>query len=278
MDVMERYARELERRSYAPRTVTAYTSSLKSFVRWLGQPPGRVLPRELLESYLQHCIAEGRSRAYLDLTLSALKVLYVGVFRTPAEQFECARPAAPRRAPRSVPSCSEVFQIADTIPVRSQRLAVLLMYGSGLRLKEVVALQVGDVDCTRGEVRVRDPLTRAERVTILHQALIAEMSKQIRGRAASAPLLPGVRGQPVSPRAIRRAYQQSVRRHDLGRFDSTAVLRAAFASHHLEAGEALPEVQRMLGTTGGARPHGDAAAPGSPPRGAAGGPPSGPAR
>lgn len=249
MDVMERYARELARRGYAPRTVTAYTSAVKCFVGWMGREPDRVLPRELLESYLQDCIAQGRSRSYLQLALSALKVLYVGVFRTPAEQFEHIRLARPQPPPRAVPSCSEVFQIADAIPARSQRLAVLLMYGSGLRLKEVVALQVGDIDCERGEVRVRDPLTRMERITILHNALIAEMSRQIRGRAASAPLLPGHRGEAVSTRAVRRAYQQSVRRNELGRFDSTTVLRSAFVRHRLEAGDSLPEVQRMIGPT-----------------------------
>jgi integrase/recombinase XerD len=247
MGLLERFVIELGRRSYAPRTVRAYTSSLRSLFGWLGREPEGVLPREVVESYLIDCVDQGRSRSHLDLTLSALKVLYVGVFGVPSEQLESLRPPRQRRAPAAVPSPSEVWQIADAIPARSHRLAVLMMYGSGLRLKEVVALRVGDVDCVRCAVVVRDPLGQSQRQTILHTALLAELGRQVRGRGERDPLLPGTRGQAVTPRAVRRSYQKSIRRTELRRYESCAVLRAAFVSHQLAAGTPLGAVQEMIG-------------------------------
>jgi len=249
MDIMEQYTVELRRRHYAPRTVQAYTSSLRAFIAWLGQEPRRQLPAEVISSYLRACVAQGRSRSYLDQTVSALRVLYLGVFGTPASQFDCPRPPRARRVASAVPSSSEIWQIADCIPSRSHRLAVLMMYGSGLRLKEVVALRVGDVDLAERTVHVIGPVEDSERLTVLHEALVSRLGAHLRHRDRDRPLLVGTGNRPLSPRAIRRAYQKAIRQNNSPVYGSCTVLRSAFVSHQLAAGVPVEQVFAMVGSS-----------------------------
>lgn len=227
MDLISRYTQELRRRHYASSTIRAYTSALRGYVAWLGHEPVSVLSREELEAYLQHCLSQGRSRSHQDLTISALKILYVGMRGESAALFKSIRPARSVPDILSLPSATEIWQIADGIPSRAHRLAVLLMYGAGLQLKEVVSLRVGDVDWERQSIHV--PMSREGqgRITKLNPAVVSDLSRYAEHRPVGSPLLVGTGGRPLSPRAIRRSYHKSARLNHMRQFDSLVHLRLA---------------------------------------------------
>lgn len=240
MNMIARYTHELERLQYARSTIRAYTSALRGYFAWLGQEPGAELRREELEAYLKHCLHLGRSRSHLDLTISALKILYVRMLGEPATIFEAIRPPKPAPDILSIPSATEIWQIADGIPSRAHRLAVLLIYGAGLQLNEVVALRVGDVDWAKQCIHVRDQGRGPgsgpgqARITLLHPAIAGDLSRYAEHREPCSPLLVGTGGRPLSPRAIRRSYHKSARRNQLRRFDGLLHLRLAHLRHQCQ--------------------------------------------
>jgi integrase len=72
----------------------------------------------------------------------------------------------------------EVRAVIDGIPLPS-RLVATLLYGSGLRLLEALTLRVRDVDFERGQVPVRDPKSKHDRVTMLPRSIVPELHEQL---------------------------------------------------------------------------------------------------
>lgn len=224
MNWLLKFEEQLRLQGYAQRTIKAYTSAMRSYSRWLNAAPPQILDRQEVAQYLQHCIAQGRSRSHVDLSLSALRFWYEDMCQCPPSSLAGLRPTRPPRA-NPAPTPPEIWRIADGIPIRSHRLAVLLMYASGLQLKQVVALTVGDVDCSQGTVRVVEPDSGQVRYVILHREVHADVSRLCQNRPAEAPLLVGTGGRAVSTHTVRRAYQKSVQLNGLRRFDSLTMLR-----------------------------------------------------
>lgn len=204
-------------------------------------------------------LATSRSRATVARRLSALRTLFRFLVRTgrvPANPFRGLR--APRRgrrlpnylSPAQVRGLLEAPDTATPLGLRDRALLELL-YGSGLRLGEALALRAEDVRSGR-EVRVVGKGNR-ERVVLLTQAARSALDAYLEhGRPQLAK--PGVealfvnhRGGPLSARGVQRVVARYVRA-SMGAVRATPhTLRHTFATHLLDGGADLRSVQELLG-------------------------------
>lgn len=204
-------------------------------------------------------LATSRSRATVARRLSALRSLFRFLVRTgrvPANPFRGLR--APRRgrrlpnylSPAQVRALLEAPDTATPLGLRDRALLELL-YGSGLRLREALALRAEDVRSGR-EVRVVGKGDR-ERVVLLTRAARSALDAYLeRGRPHLAK--PGVealfvnhRGRPLSARGAQRVVAGYVRA-SMGAVRATPhTLRHTFATHLLDGGADLRSVQELLG-------------------------------
>ena len=161
--------RAIRLRHYSRRTEEAYVAWVRRFVRFCGLRHPAELGRAEVTAFLSHLAErEGLSAASQNQAASALGFLYEGVLgrRLPAGGLEgMVRAKEPGRLPVVLTRDEVCRVLAELRGVN--RLVVLLLYGSGLRLLEALELRVKDVDFERGEIRVRSAKGGGSRVTML---------------------------------------------------------------------------------------------------------------
>lgn len=172
-----------------------------------------------------------------------------------------ANPATEVRAPRTrraLPRALDVDQIArlleipaeDPLAIRDRALMELL-YSSGLRLAEVVGLDVGDVDLRDAMVRVTGKGRRTRLVPVGRMAreALARWSAERSALAAigETALFVGRAGRRLGPRAVQARIAYWARRQGLPVHVHPHLVRHSFATHLLESSQDLRGVQEMLG-------------------------------
>jgi len=252
-------------RNLSPATLRAYRRETSSFLVFASdeldlESPARVTP-VAMRAYLAHLHSRGLQPRSIARALAALRTYFRFLV---AEGALDASPVESVPHPRDVirtPEIADRYAIEelldgfpDTAAGRRDRAAVELLYAAGLRVGELVALDLGDLQLAQRVVRVRGK-GRKERLVPFGrpaaQAIEAYLPERAfwRRRVADEeePLFVNQRGGRLSDRSVRRQLDQAVRRSaDLNHLHPHA-LRHAFATHLLEAGMDLRAIQELLG-------------------------------
>ena len=205
--------------------------------------------------------AAGLSGRTLALTLSAWRGLYRWLAR---HRGFAANPVQGVRAPKSprlLPKALSVEQVqqllesgaAQTPQAARDRAMFELLYSSGLRLAELVALDAGDgrLDLKQAEVTVTGKGSKTRSVPVGRRACEA-LRDWLKARAQlAAPeeraLFVGARGKRIAPGIVQARLRAWARRQGLGAPVHPHMLRHSFASHVLQSSQDLRAVQEMLG-------------------------------
>lgn len=241
-----RFAQELRLRRYAPRTVKTYTSALRAYVVWLHPTHPREVSDEVVRAYLLHLVDQGHSAAWLGQTVSALRILYLTLYGWDRADFRVPRPRRGQAHPR-VPSREQILEMADRTNNRKHRAAILMLYAAGLRVSELRAANVGDVDLDRCVFHVRQGKGAKDRITLLSASQHADLCWLMKGQPFTAPLFRSERGGRWSTRSIQRVVAAAARRAGIETKVTPHTLRHAFATHLLESGTSLRVIQELLG-------------------------------
>jgi integrase/recombinase XerC len=252
-------------RSLSPHTVRAYASDLRQFAALCGAKA----PAKLRADDVRRFLAERHGHdaaASLGRKLAALRAFFRFLVREGVLEADPSAgipaPRAKQRLPRplAVDDCQVLMSPAEkgdgASEVRDAAMAELL-YGAGLRVGELVALDVRDLDLTRGEVRVMGKGGK-ERVVPLPAAARAALSAWLEPRRRRA----GVHGEPlfVALRARRREAPRRLDARDVRRRLARRALAAgladrvhphrlrhSYATHLLDMGADLRAIQELLG-------------------------------
>jgi len=244
--LIPRFQQELRLRNYAERTVETYTSCLVRYVRWIHPDVPRTVDAEVPRSFLMNLVETGASTTLVSQHVSALKFLYVQLYDWPEERLRIPRPRMGHRVP-PVPSREEVLQLADATRSHTHRTAILLLYASGLRVSELVALNVGDVLLDDLLLRVREGKGDKDRLTIFSASLVPHLERLAGLRSRDEPLFLSARGDRWSQRSVQHVLQRARTRAGIESAYTPHSLRHAFATHLLEAGTSLRVIQGLLG-------------------------------
>jgi len=256
------------RRSYSPHTVKAY---LRDVSQWLETAPeGDLTPFLSRSESLAGFLAEGSrghtpsGRALSGKSLSRRRAACVSMLRWLVRAGGlAAMPARLPRSPRSrrtlprVLSRTELERIFEAwIPrglADARAKAVLeLFYASGMRLAELAAARWEDLDARQGWLRVMGKGGR-ERLVPVGKAALRALDAYRRAALADpaaplgATLFSGRGGRPLSHRTVQRMVRARLARLGPSAPHHPHALRHSFATHLLEAGASLRDVQDLLG-------------------------------
>jgi integrase/recombinase XerD len=254
-------------RGRAAATLRAYRRDLGAYTAWLGGRPLPEVTPEVVEAYVAHLRASGRAPASVARALVAVRSLHRflveegGAPADPAGLVEV--PPVPRGLPRAL-SEDEVSALLGAVvghdPVARRDRAILeVLYGTGLRISELVGLSLSDLDLDGGVLRALGKGSKERLVPVL--GLTAEAVREWlapSGRDALRPERWARRGDAdavfLNARGGRLSRQGAwgiVRRHGerVGLADrlSPHVLRHSCATHLLDHGADIRVVQELLG-------------------------------
>lgn len=248
-------------RRLSPRTLEGYARDLTRLIQWLlehGIDSWFLLDQHRARSYIAHRHRQGMSPKSLHRELSSLRSLCDFLLRE--GQIE-ANPARGIRAPkvaRKLPTTLDVDQIGrlleieDRSPEALRDLAIMeLFYSSGLRLAELIGLNLGDIDPHDAMVEVTGKGAKTRRVPVGSKAREAlqhwlAVRSQLADRSELA-LFVGVRGKRISRSTVQKRLRYWSLITQSPRHVHPHLLRHSFASHLLESSGDLRAVQELLG-------------------------------
>jgi integrase/recombinase XerC len=248
-------------RRLSPHTVEAYERDLLALLEFCARE--QIASFEMLDSFsVRRFAAESHRRGLgarsVARRLSAVRtflnyLIETGVLKSNAGVHVQA-PKAPRRLPATLDAdqVASLLAISGDDPLTLRDRAILeLFYSSGLRLAELVGLNLGDVDAADRTVRVLGKGSKMRIVPVGRQALAAlndwlAVRAQL-ARGGEPALFVGRRGDRVSPRTVQKRVNEWAKRQGTPTGVHPHMLRHSFATHVLESSRNLRAVQELLG-------------------------------
>ncbi|MCK4547328.1 MAG: tyrosine recombinase XerC [Candidatus Eisenbacteria sp.] len=271
---IERFLEYLDGERNASRhTIAAYRTDLAQFEEFLRReaPPAarRVerVDRHLIRHFLAELGAGGCSRSTLARKLATVRTYFRFLCREGYCTSNPARYVSSARRPRQLPEFVSVEEAerlmslpALDTPLGSRDLSILeILYGSGLRLRELTGLNLLDVDFYSRTLVVRGK-GRKERVVPLGrmaaralEGYLPERERVLRSRKGGdderggGPLFVNRMGRRLGPRGVQLVVKKYLGRISEARGTHPHVLRHSFATHLLDRGADLRAVQELLG-------------------------------
>jgi integrase/recombinase XerC len=271
LQYIEKYCEHLQvERNYSSHTIHAYEADLLQFAAFLGagSPSERIaieaVDRRTVRSYLGYLLEAGLSKKSIARKLAAIRSFFSFLVRLDLLKLNPARSVTTPKLERRLPSfldeksVAKLMDIPDHNTATGQReWAILeLLYSTGMRLAELVQLNIGDIDFAKETVKVFGkgskqrivPLGRKARealeVYLKHREQLFTGETTLDDRKA---VFLTIHGRRIYPKAVHLLVNDAIGRVSEVEQKSPHVLRHTFATHLLDRGADLRAVKELLG-------------------------------
>lgn len=245
-------------RHLSPNTLAAYRQDIAELVAHFGPVVAGLVTGEALIEYAARLSGpRALAPATVKRRLACARSLFRWLARTgsivgdPFSGTEI-RIRVPDRLPRCL-ATSEMAQLARASESAScvTRLATLLLFATGMRVGELVAVRLADIDLDQGTIRIVGKGDRQRQVIIPDERVTNMIREYVRDRhpdgKAESRLLTRLDGTPSSTATVRACLRRLARAAGLSRVITPHMLRHTAATELLEAGVDIRFVQRLLG-------------------------------
>lgn len=248
----QRMIEDMNLRKLAPKTQDAYIRAVKKLGDYLGHSP-HIASKEDLRQFQLYLVDQGTSRITLNATVTALRFLFEVTLDRKDVVDKLNTVPVPRKLP-NVLSREEVSRLLEATVSLKYKAAFSIAYGAGLRISEVLALKVSDIDRERKTLHVEQGKGRKDRYALLSPVLLDVLRAWWREGHAKGLLLEGgwlFPGQnpvnPLSNRQLSRAIRAAAACAEIDKRVSMHLLRHSFATHLLEQKVDIRLIQVLLG-------------------------------
>jgi site-specific recombinase XerD len=238
---------QMQLRGHSPRTQQSYLTAVSLLSRHYHRSPDR-LSQEDLQNWILYLVKDrGLSAATCRLYLNAIRFFYLQVLRWPECQLELVTPKRPQRIPYLL-SPTEVQRIIEYADNPKYAMMLALCYACGLRVSELVALQVSHIHGETGYCQVVQGKGHKDRQV----PLPATVLQMLRGYwQAFRPLSWLFTGrdpeQQLSITSVQKYYRKTRLKAGIPGSGGIHGLRHAFATHQLAAGMSIQQLKDILG-------------------------------
>ena len=242
----EEYLLKLELKRYANSTVRTYVCFFEMFINHYKDKKLNAINESDIRAFLQKLIQRNVSNSYLNQAINAIKFYYEVVLGMPNRFYEIERPRKEYKLPKVI-SREEILAIIDNTNNIKHRCIVELLYGSGLRRGELLNLKIGDIDSKRMLIRVENAKGNKDRYTLLSQTALTDLRVYFKEWRPKLYLFEGPNGKKYSPESVVRIIKRATEKSGISQMVSPHTLRHSFATHLLESGVDLRQIQVLLG-------------------------------
>ena len=233
-------------RNLSPATQRSYIHAVKRYSLYFGRSPD-LLGLEDVRTYQVHLVAKGIAWATLNQVVCALRFFY-GVTLVQDEVPERIPYARQRQALPEVLSQDEVVRFLEAVSSLKCRVALTCAYATGLRVSEVVGVEVRNIDSGRMVIRIENGKGGKDRYVMLSAQLLGILRAYWKLTRPQRFLFPGrdpdtAINVTVLHAACRSAYAAA----GIAKKVSVHTLRHSFATHLLEQGTDIRIIQALLG-------------------------------
>ena len=242
----QRMIEDMTVRNFVEKTRNDYIRQVKTFTAFLGRLPDTATAEDLRRFQL-HQTRTGVRPPSINGSVAALRFFFTVTLDRP----EMARHLTFVREPRKMPavlSPEEVARLLEAAPGPKYKAALSAAYGAGLRVSEVVALKVSDIDSERLLLRIEQGKGRKDRFAMLSPKLLELLRDWYRIARPAVWLFPGRDPMlPLTTRQFARAVDAAASMAEIKKRVTPHTLRHSFATHLLEQKIDVRLIQVLLG-------------------------------
>jgi len=233
-------------RKFVEKTQKDYIRHVKGLTIFVGRSPDTATAEDL-RRYQLHLTENGVRPPSVNSAVSALRFFFSVTLDRPEVTKRLTFVAEPRKIP-VVLSPEEVTRFLEAAPGPKYKAAFSAAYGAGLRVSEVVALKVSDVDSERMLLRIEQGKGRKDRFAMLSPQLLELLRDWWRIARPQVWLFPGRdRISPLTTRQFNRAVHAAAHMAEITKRVTPHTLRHSFATHLLEQDVDIRVIQVLLG-------------------------------
>ncbi|MEM4271595.1 MAG: tyrosine-type recombinase/integrase [Candidatus Pacearchaeota archaeon] len=238
--------KECTRRKLSPRTHKTYHYCISRFFGWIGKDIGKISKKDVRE-FLNKMADKGLSGNSLNTYHMALRFLFEEVLDKRI-WIDIKYSKTPEKLPL-VLSKEEVKKLFEAISNEKHRLMIELMYSAGLRVSELLNLRICDLEIEKRYGFVRAGKGNKDRLFILPEKLTGRIKELIAQEKLTNDdyLFISNRNKKYSIRSIQQILKKASRKARIGKKIHPHTLRHSFATHLIENGYSVSDVQALLG-------------------------------
>jgi integrase/recombinase XerD len=242
----QRMIEDLRVRNFSPTTQRAYVYAVAQFAQHFAKSPELLGPEDI-RAYQQHLLSRQLAWTTFNVSVCALRFLYRVTLRKDWLVEHIPYPRLPKKLP-VILSLAELRQFFEVIPNFKHRAALMTAYAAGLRVSEVVALKVTDIDSQRMVIRVEQGKGCKDRYVMLSPRLLTLLRTYWKTGRPKEWLFPGANpDQHLSVRTLQAVCRNAWQNSGLTKPLTMHSLRHCFATHLLEKGTDLRTIQLLMG-------------------------------
>lgn len=263
--VIEDFLRYIEsEKRYSKLTKKAYGDDLRQFLLYYGVEEGAFDPSQVshtdIRSWIMSLTASGDKATTVNRKISSLKAFFRYMLRRGVVTKNPAAKIGAMRKPSRLPSFVEksrmsrlvdLLEPSDDFVTEKRSLIVLLFYGCGLRLAELIGIGIDDISLEESTIKITGKGNK-QRMVPLVPMLLQRIANYIELRSKICKsdnklLILSNKGEPVSRTEVYRTVRQVLTLMGVEGKRSPHVLRHTFATHLLSEGAGIETVKELLG-------------------------------
>lgn len=243
-DPVLRFQQEMKLRNLSQKTVKSYSYYITQCLAW-SRKGARDVNTDDIRRYLEHLTDVKVSASTLNTAYSALRFYFGNILR---RNFFLNIPRARRghKLP-NVLSKEEIKKMIAMTTNPKHNCMLCLLYGTGMRVGELVRLRMGSIDLSRGIIAIRQGKGAKDRFVMLPSNLRDILTRQSKIKKPSDFLFTNGRGSRLTETTIQKVVKQASGRAGVTHDVSPHTLRHSFATHLLENGTDIRYIQELLG-------------------------------
>jgi integrase/recombinase XerD len=240
------YLNKLEIKKYANNTVKSYVSLFETFINFYKDKKLSHINEIDIRTYLQKLTQENRSNSYINQSINSIKFYYEVVLEMPNRFYSIDRPRKERKLPQVI-SKKEIIKILNHTNNLKHKCIIGLLYSAGLRRNELVNLKISDIDSSRMLIRIESGKGNKDRYSLLSNQILDDLRIYYKQWKPKKYIIEGQFGRQYSGQSIAVVVKNAAEKAGIRIRVTPHMLRHSFATHLLEAGVDLRQIQVLLG-------------------------------
>jgi len=237
----------LSQKAFSPNTINTYLSEFAQLLVLLRNHPVDAMTAEQLNSYFLYCIKKLKhSEAQVHSRMNAIKSYFRLVLHKETVFDNVIRPRPGKKLPK-VLSKQEVFKLFAVTQNLKHLLILKMAYEMGLRVSELIALKVSNIDIDRMQVHIVSSKGKKDRYVRFPESLKLLYQDYLKAYQPSVYLFEGQLSEQYTVRSAQSVFRNAMKKAGISKSSGIHGLRHSYSTLLLEAGTDMVFIQKLRG-------------------------------
>lgn len=247
--IYHHYLKFLEGKRFSKSTIACYSGFILEFLRFTGEKPTELLNENDVRAYIESTVSK------LNYAISTHRQMVSGFKHFahfyPACSINTEKIHMPKKDKKLpiVLNIQEVLSILQATKNLKHRVIIAILYSAGLRISELINLELKDFDFKRKQLYIKNSKGRKDRYASIAESTFPLIKNYYNSYKPKVYFIENPKGGKYSPESIRSFLKRNVKLAGITKNVTPHTLRHSYATHMLEQGIGIRHIQELLGHT-----------------------------